>query len=100
MGESVDIKTPSLQMSVKKLKAENLSSTIEINDVRVVLPSFCELLNEPVVTTMSPSTTTTQSPLGPLYNPSVENNCKNRPITFKVKLNFILRINKKIAKIT
>ncbi len=82
VGESFSINTPSVSMTVAKVKAGDLNSTLSIgSNSKLLLPSLCDMLND--VST----TTTVRTPLGPLYDPNSENTCSKRTVSFKV-INF------------
>ena len=80
VGESIKIETPSMIMSVAKLKANEMSSELNISSARIKTPTFCDLINENAKKAISMSS----SPLGPLYNEQDQYNCTNRVISIKV----------------
>jgi hypothetical protein len=91
VGESFSINTPSVSMTVAKVKASGLNSTLTIgSNSKLILPSLCDMLND------DSTTTTVRTPLGPLYDPNSENTCSKRTISFKVILFFNLPIFKVI----
>lgn len=80
VGESFSFETPSLSVSLSKLKANDLPSEIKIDNGAFKLPNFCDLLNQPTTQT----STKASNSIGLLYNPSDENNCTNKVINFRV----------------
>ena len=80
VGESFNIETPSIIMSVAKLKADQMSSELNVSSARIKTPTFCDLINEKATQTIKVSS----SPLGPFYNEQDQYNCTNRVISIKV----------------
>ena len=73
VGESLSIETSSLIMGLSRKRASDLPSELKVGDGAFKMPSFCDMLNQPI-----PSATPS-----PIYDPNDENNCTNKILNMK-----------------
>lgn len=78
LNQSYSIQNPYLSMVVSKLKGVDLPREVDIENAKILLPTFCDIMTDSEATT----TTTTASPYLDL---STDNNCTNRVITLKAR---------------
>lgn len=77
IGQSYNIQSPSLTMSVEKMQASSLPSVFNLQNAKVIFPTFCDLV------TQSTAATTTMAAISPYINLADASNCTNRVITLK-----------------
>lgn len=79
VGDSFDVTTSSLLMSLRKMKASDLNSSLQMDGDKIELPSFCDMQNKPYVSNSK------QNLLGPLLDLNEEEKrCESRVITTQV----------------
>jgi hypothetical protein len=79
VGDSFDVNTSSLMLSLRKTKASDLNSSLQIDGDKIELPSFCDMQNKPSTSNFK------TNELGPLLDLNEEENkCDSRVITTQV----------------
>ena len=83
IGDSFNMTTPSLSITLNKVRASNMNSTLDLNNGVFELPSYCNLISK---IANSSDSNDASSPLSKYYNPKDENNCLNKVINIQVGL--------------
>ncbi len=79
VGDSFDVTTSSLLLSLRKTKASDLNSSLQLDGDKIELPSFCDMHNKPIVSSSK------QNVLGPILDLNEEEKrCDSRVITTQV----------------